>query len=80
MTRIRDLAQAALTSETPAASLEAVIRDLIAAGETRQAIASELDAFVTALRETGGDETMEEEVVLKILDRLRGWCAPDARL
>jgi hypothetical protein len=57
-----------------------VIRDLNAAGETRQAIAGELDALVTALRDTDGDETTEEDVVLEILDRLRGWCAPDARL
>lgn len=80
MARIRELAEAALRTEQPAANLETVVRDLITSGETREAIGSELDALVVTLREGGGDETPEEEVVLEILDRLWGWCAPDVRL
>jgi hypothetical protein len=80
MARIREVAEAALRTEQPAVSLETVVRDLIASGQKHEAIGSELDALVASLRERGGDETAEEEVVLGVLDRLRGWCAPDARL
>lgn len=80
MARIRELAEAALRTRQPGATLEMVVRDLIASGQTREAIGSELDALVATLREGGDDETAEEEVVLEVLDRLRGWCAPDARL
>lgn len=80
MARTRELAQAALRTEQPATNLEMVVLDLIASGESRETIGSDLDALVATLREGGGDETTEEAVVLEILDRLRGWCAPDARL
>jgi hypothetical protein len=79
MARIRELAEAALRTEQPAADLEAIVRDLIAQGEAREAIASELNALVATLREGGGTETTEEEVILEVLDRLRGWSAPEAR-
>ena len=79
MARIRDLAEAALSSEQPAQNLESLVRDLFAKGETREAIEDELDAVVVALREAGADE-QTEEVVLEILDRLRGWSGPDARM
>jgi len=80
MARIRDAAREALDLEDPAQSLESLVRTLVSGGESREAISAELDALVAALQEAGAEETTEEEVVREVLDRLRGWCAPDARL
>ncbi len=79
---IRALALEALATEHPAASLEAVVRQLIGEGDDRQLLAVELGGLVLKVR---ADEGLDgdgpiEEALAEIIDRLVGWCAPHARI
>jgi hypothetical protein len=70
---------AALSTEQPVASLrDAVVRELHERGADRGELLAVLEDYRREYRDSGRER--EQDAVTEIMERLAGWCGPDARI
>jgi hypothetical protein len=75
-----DLARAARADQADAA-LVAVVTSALRAGTHREDVLKACDAARLVIRTRSDDQDDQaEDRVLEVMDRLTGWCHPDARL
>jgi hypothetical protein len=68
----------ALRSDQPTLRLRDVIIDLLAHGQTRDVIATELENYRNHLQDQGRSD--DEDAVLDAMDFLQGWCSPQMKI
>ena len=77
-TRATERLYAAAGADEPLDRLSAVVKELIAEGQSRASLTDELEGLRTVLRGEGRED--DEDVVLEVMDFLSGWCSPHQRI
>jgi hypothetical protein len=70
----------ALRSARPGEALRLLVSDFAREGRSKADIGELLETFLVRHRDGPEYRDADEEVVLDVLDALRGWCHPDAEL
>lgn len=73
-----DLADEALNSDDPDERLATLARQMVSEGD-HDAVVKSFKLLLIAVQDAGGG-VAREDVVLDLLDRLTGYCGPEARI
>jgi hypothetical protein len=70
--------ESAMASGNPVVSLREMVATEIDEGVDRNALLAALDQYRIMFRDSGRE--YEENTVIEVMERLVGWCAPEARI
>jgi hypothetical protein len=74
MSYLREVLAEAMKSENPTLAFRSAVKKRVDEGVARDGLITELEALRKSVDES------QENVVLEVMDFLKGWCAPDMKI